>query len=188
MRFRHIIPLILAILSAGLFTNSAFTQGEDRAQAPPLTDDGFSATVTRGEAKFILPAPTRKRFEWHLETTRPNEQEYRMHVVVENEGQHYTFGFYVWKSKVSKPGSGDLSDLLKAGQKTIFARTQSSMHMVARVPVITVTQKDRSVVITIRGKEEIARLFSGRPNEVVFEIKLQGDSLISKTVAVTYKN
>jgi phosphate/phosphite/phosphonate ABC transporter binding protein len=157
-------------------------------QAPTPTDEGFSATVTLSEAKFTLPAPTRKVFAWHLETTRPNEQEYRMHVVVENEGQQYTFGFYVWKSRVSQPGSGDLSDLLKAGQKTVFVRTQSSMHMVARVPVITVRQKDRSVVITIRGKEEIARLFSGRPNEVVFEIKLPGDSLISKTVTVTYKN
>jgi ABC-type phosphate/phosphonate transport system substrate-binding protein len=157
-------------------------------QAPAPTDEGFSATVTPSEAKFTLPAPTRKRFEWHLETMRPNEQEYRMHVVVENEGQHYTFGFYVWKSRVSKPGSGDLSDLLKAGQKTIFVRTPSSMHMIARTPVITVTQKDREIVITIRGKDEIARLFSGRPKNVVFEVALPGDPPISKTVAVTYKN
>jgi len=157
-------------------------------QAPSPTNDGFSATVTPGEAKFILPAPTRKRFEWHLETTRPNEQEYRMHVMVENEGQQYTFGFYVWKNSRSEPGSGDLSDLLKAGQKSIFVRTPSSMHMIARTPVITVTQKDESIVVTIRRKEEIARLFSGHPTEVVFEIKLPGDPLISKTVAVTYKN
>jgi hypothetical protein len=34
----------------------------------------------------------------------------------------------------------------------------------------------------------LARLFSGRPTEVVFEIKLPGDALISRTVAVTYKN
>ena len=188
MRVCYAVPLILAILFAGLFTNSAFAQEGSRAITPPPTDEGFSATVTPSEAKFTLPAPTRKRFEWHLETTRPNEQEYRMHVMVENEGQHYTFGFYVWKSRVSKPGSGDLSDLLKAGQKSIFAPALRGMHLIARPPVITVTQKDRSIVITIRGKEEIARLFSGRPNEVVFEIRLPGDSLISKTVAVTYKN
>jgi phosphate/phosphite/phosphonate ABC transporter binding protein len=157
-------------------------------QAPSPPDEGFSAIVTPGEAKFTLPAPARKIFEWHLDTARPNEQEYRMHVVVENQGQQYTFGFYVWKSRVSEPGSGELSDLLKAGQKSIFMRTTSSMHMIARTPVITVTQKDRSVVITIRGKNEVARLFSGRPTEVVFEIKLPGDSLISKAVAVTYKN
>ena len=111
-----------------------------------------------------------------------------MHVVVKNEGQQYTFGFYLWKSRISQPGSGDLSDLLKAGQKSIFAPTPRGMHMIAKSPVITVTQKDREIVIIIRGKEEIARLFSGRPTEVVFEIKLPGDSLISKTVAVTYKN
>jgi phosphate/phosphite/phosphonate ABC transporter binding protein len=157
-------------------------------QAPSPIDEGFSATVTLSEAKFILPAPTRKRFEWHQETTKPNEQEYRMHVVVENEGQQYAFGFYVWKSRVSEPGSGDLSDLLKAGQKTIFVRTPSSMHMIARTPVIAVTQKDKSIVITIRGREEVARLFSGRPNEVVFEIALPGESPISKTVSVTYKD
>jgi hypothetical protein len=181
------IQFILVVLFAGLFATSAFAQEGSRTPAPQ-TGEGFSAIVTPGEAKFTLPAPARKRFEWHLETTAPNQQEYRMHVVVENVGQHYTFGFYVWKSRVSKPGSGDLSDLLKAGQKTIFERTQSGMRMIARVPVITVTQKDASIVITIRGKEEIARLFSGHPAEVVFEIKLPGDSLISQTVAVTYKN
>jgi hypothetical protein len=157
-------------------------------QGPSPTDEGFSATVTPSEAKFTLPAPTRKVFEWHLETTRPKEQECRMHVVVENEGQQYTFGFYLWKSRVSQPGSGGLSDLLKAGQKSVFVRTPTSMHMIARVPVITVTQKDGSIVITIRGREEVARLFSGRPKEVVFEIKLPGDTPISKTVAVIYKN
>ena len=40
--------------------------------APAPADEGFSATVTPSEAKFTLPAPTRKRFEWHLETMRPN--------------------------------------------------------------------------------------------------------------------
>src|SRR5437667_6016699 len=72
--------------------------------APSPTNDGFSATVTPGEAKFILPAPTRKRFEWHLETTRPNEREYRMVVVVENEGQQYTGVVEVCKSSRQDPG------------------------------------------------------------------------------------
>jgi hypothetical protein len=53
---------------------------------------------------------------------------------------------------------------------------------------VNVGIKGDLVVITIRDKDEIKRLFSSKPADVVFKIKIPGDPDISETVPVTYKS
>ena len=155
-------------------------------QAQTSNDKGFEATVTPKEARFVLPAPQRKAFAWRQPATADNAQEYRMDVTLKNEGREYHFGFYLWKRPGAQPQSGSLSELIAAGQQSLFVRSQVRMNTVIRDAGVSVRVEEQSIVIAVRGKDNIARLFSGRPAEVVFEIKLAGEQVISKTVAVTY--
>jgi hypothetical protein len=53
---------------------------------------------------------------------------------------------------------------------------------------VKVKQEGDSLVITVQGKKNVARLFSGRPAEVTFEIALPGDSPITRTMPVKYQD
>ncbi len=83
----------------------------------------YVALVTKNEARFILPVPIRSDWRWRLPATKDNAQEYRLDVSVENEGRKFAFGFYLWKRSGALPEAGSFSDLIKAGQTSVFGRT-----------------------------------------------------------------
>jgi hypothetical protein len=87
----HTILLISWLLANSLI--AAYPQ-QDATQ--------FSAVVTKPEAVFSLPVQSRSRWSWNQPDTADNKQEYRMDVIVKNEGREYTFGFYLWNVTVRK--------------------------------------------------------------------------------------
>ena len=110
-----------------------------------------------------------------------------MDVTVKNEGNEYTFGFYLWKFHGASPGSGDLNDLISAGQKSLFERTQSRLMWIVKDARVKVTLKGDVVVISLRDKDYLKRLFSSKPADVLIKVKIPEDPDISETVPVTYK-
>jgi hypothetical protein len=148
----------------------------------------YSAVVTSKEATFTIPVRQRDRWTWHRPDTKDNQQEYRMDVTVKNEGNEYTFGFYLWKYHGASTASGDLSDLLSAGQKSLFERTPSRLMTIDKKVEVNVGIKGDLVVITLRHKDDIKRVFSSKPAEVLFKVKIPGEPDISETVPVTYRS
>jgi len=110
-----------------------------------------------------------------------------MDVTVKNEGNEYTFGFYLWKYHGASTASGDLSELLSAGQKSLFERTPSRLMTIVKKVEVKVGIKGDLVVITLRDKNDIKRVFSSKPAEVLFRVKIPGEPDISETVPVTYR-
>lgn len=110
-----------------------------------------------------------------------------MDVTVKNEGNEYTFGFYLWKYHGASSGSGSLSDLISVGQKSLFERAPSRMMTRVKDAQVKVGLKGNIVVITLRDKDYIKRLFSSKPADVVFKVKIPGDPDITETVPVTYQ-
>jgi len=147
----------------------------------------YSAVVTSKEATFTIPVRQRDRWTWHRPDTKDNQQEYRMDVTVKNEGNEYTFGFYLWKYHGASTASGDLSDLLSAGQKSLFERTPSRLMTIVKKVEVKVGIKGDLVVITLRDKNDIKRVFSSKPAEVLLKVKIPGEPDISETVPVTYR-
>src|SRR3954469_21602439 len=88
---------------------SAQGQASDAAGA-------YTATVGKDEARFTMPVPARDKWKWHMRETKESAREYMMSVKVQNEGQEYSFGFFLWKFARSSEGSGKFSSLLNAGQ------------------------------------------------------------------------
>ena len=110
-----------------------------------------------------------------------------MDVTVKNDGKEYTFGFYLWKYPGASPKSGSLSDLISAGQKSLFERTEPGRMTIVRDADVRVKSKGDRLVITVRGEKDLRRLFSSRPTEVIFKIKYPDEAEISQTVPVVYQ-
>jgi hypothetical protein len=165
--------------------NSGGLRGQSDASS---TLTPFTATVSKNEARFVLPVPVRPEWKWRQPGTRDNMQEYRMDVSVENEGQKYAFGFYLWKRAGARPESGSLSELISAGQRSVFGRTPAGMNSIIRDAGIKTKLDNNMLIITINGKQNVERLFSAHPAEVTFEIKVPDETPTTKTVAVTYQD
>jgi hypothetical protein len=177
----------LVLLCAPLIELGAQSFSSPRRQADTSLKP-FTATVKKHEARFVLPVPIRPEWKWRQPETKANAQEYRFDVSVENEGQKYAFGFYLWKRAGAAAESGSFSDLIRAGQKSVFGRTPQGMNSIIRDAGIR-TRLDKDVlVISIQGQKNVERLFSGRPPEVTFEIKMPDETPTKKTVAVVYQD
>jgi hypothetical protein len=157
------------------------------AIVPLQSADQFSATVTKSQAVFSMPVEVRDKWHWRRPDTRPNQQEYRMDVTVKNEDKEYTFGFYLWKKSGSSSGSGSLKDLISAGQKSLFMRSQSRLMTMVREASIKVKAIDNRVEISIKDSDDLKRLFSGHPAEVTFKIKYPDAPEVSQTVPIVYQ-
>ena len=176
----------------------AFATGRPQASAgysiTPRTQagadaDSFTAVVKSDEARFTLPLPRRRGWKWRRPETGDNTQEYRMDVSVKNGGSEYTFGFYLWKRAGAKPVTGSFSDLLEAGQKSVFERPASArLFSLVRDAAVKVSERGETLIITISGRKNVARLFDGKPPEVTFKITVPGDDPKQETVPVRYED
>jgi hypothetical protein len=176
-----IICALLAVVACAQTTSlTAFV--EQAQQAP------FSAVVEQKEARFSLPVPPHSKWKWRQAETKDNAQEYRMDVTVVNEGREYTFGFYVWKRAGATAQSGDLSGLIKAGQASVFERSQPRHFTIIRDAGLKLKVDDHTLLIEIHGRENVKRLFSSRPSDVTFKINVPGEVPVSQTVQVVYQD
>ncbi len=152
------------------------------------TPAAYTAVVKKDEARFTMPVPARARWRWRMKESRERSREYAFDVKVENEGQEYSFGFYVWKNPNSSEGTGSLSSLLDAGQKDLFVHTPAGLNTIVRPSGVGVKQEKDHVVITVKGRKNVERLFSGRPAEVTFHTEIPGEPPTAQTVPVVYAN
>jgi hypothetical protein len=171
------------ILTCLLCASAAAAGG---AQAGDAAD--YKAVVRKDEARFTMPVPARDKWKWRMKESRERSREYAFDVKVVNEGQEYTFGFFLWKNPNSSQGSGSLSSLLAAGQKDVFQHTSAGLNTIIRDAGVSVRQKDGRLVITVSGRRNVERLFSGRPAEVTFQTQMPGEPPTSQTVPVVYEN
>lgn len=152
-------------------------------------EGSYTAVITRDVARFTLPVPARAEWKWRLPETRPNAREYRMMVSVVNKGREYIFGYYLWKQAGATPASGSLSDIINAGEKSVFEGSPQSRLLKHLTDVdVSVKPEGGGVVIEVRGRKNVKRLFSGRPGAVTFNVDTPGGSQVSKTVAVNYQD
>lgn len=158
-----------------------------RAQTAATSPVGYTATVKSGEARFTLPVPRRPEWRWRRSETRERGREYAMSVTVTNEGRSYTFGFFLWKFPGAKPARGDLSALIKAGQESVFERTPGGSMGILREAGVRVRAEGDRVVITVGGRKNVGRLFSGRPAEVRFETAILDEPPVTQVLPVTYE-
>ena len=168
----HIVLLMCCLLTCSL-------PAQDATQ--------FTAVVGKSEASFWLPVQPRVLWRWNQPGTPDNAREYRMDMTLKNEGKEYNFGFYLWKHPGASPKSGSFTDLLRAGQKSLFEPNQSGRITIVRDANVKVKTDGDRLLITVHGDKDLERLFSSRPTEVIFRIKYPHEAEISQTVPIVYQ-
>ena len=154
---------------------------------PIQSADQFSATVSKSEAVFVMPVEVRDRWEWQRADTRPNAREYRMDVTLKNEDKEYTFGFYLWRRAGARSGSGSFKDLIAAGQKSLFERSESRLMTIIHGADVKVKTKDNRLEISVHDGNDLKRLFSGHPTEATFKIKYPDAPEVIQKVPIVYE-
>jgi hypothetical protein len=170
-------------------TGTAASQYLPLLPEPQTTaNDQFSALVLPSRAQFVIPLTPRGRWQWHTDNIRDNAREYQMSVSVRNNGITYFFGFYIWKYPGSRPHQGDIKALVRAGQSSLFQNMDPHHNVIIKGAGVTLEPHSDRLVVKITGKENVARLFSGRPPEVTFDLVIPEEQAISKKVAVEYRD
>lgn len=178
--------IVVLVLSAGIYSGTGKSVGLQLSGSEP-----FAATVADDEAMFIIPVGRKDKWEWFLEGTKENLREYTWQVAVDNGKDSYEFGYSLFKKLGSKPQSGDLAALIEAGQQSLWQVFEGGPRRSGRVirdAGISVEPDGESVIIRVKGKENVERLFSSRPEKVTFEMRTRAKRPTMKTVKVTYKS
>jgi hypothetical protein len=81
-----------------------------------------TAVVTARSAEFFIPVAHDGLWRWYRTTTPDNDLEYCWQIGVSSRGVEYELGFYLFKFPRSAEGVGDLAQLLKAGQGSLWRR------------------------------------------------------------------
>lgn len=149
---------------------------------------GYSAKVKSDEARFTLTVPKRPEWQWRRRETNERGREYAFVVKVENEGRTYSFGLFLWKFPGATPSKGGFASLVNAGQKSVFERNAQGLNLIIQDAGVKVKSDGERLIITVSGRKNVARLFSGRPSVVTIETEILGEPPTSHTVPVTYEN
>jgi len=179
--------LLLLALSACIYSAAA----RARATLQLAGDEPFTAVVAADEAKFVIPVGRKDQWEWFLDTTTDNRREYTWQVTVENGDATYEFGYSLFKKPGSQPQSGDLAALVKAGQQSLWQVYKNGPRRtggVIRDAGVSVSPEGENVVIRVKGRENVERLFSARPETVTFQMRTEGKREKTKKVRVTYQS
>ncbi|MBV8859561.1 MAG: hypothetical protein JOZ02_21695 [Acidobacteria bacterium] len=156
------------------------------AQGGPPAE--YTATVKSGEARFKLPVPRRHSWQWRRIETKESGREYAFDVQVLNEGREYKFGLFLWKFPGAQPGVGNFASLVGVGQKSLFERASNGHNVIVRDAGVKVREDGERLIITVSGRKNVERLFSGRPSEVTIETIILDEPPTSQKVPVTYEN
>jgi hypothetical protein len=159
MRTRLIVTAFIVMLT--LWTACG------RSSGPILTPAGASAEVTPDKATFTIPVEQRSIWRWHVESTPFNAFEYSWEV--SQEGMP-SFGFSVWKKGDAPPKEGNLSQLIEAGQGSIWERTPDGGRMVGKVEVTAIRQ-DSAMEIILVEQPFLKQFLEKRPPTVEVVIK-----------------
>lgn len=153
----------------------------------PFHDKPFSATVSADQAKFIIPVGEKDQWEWNVEGdgVQVTKMDYRWEI---NVGD-VQFGFYHWS--IGQPQTGDLEALLAAGdvsaQRVIWNQGHTQPQLTGLAGVSAQPTCD-NVVILINGKENVAAIFSSRPEKARFRIHQPGKAFAAQDVSISYAN
>ncbi len=86
------------------------------------------------------------------------------------------------------PQSSDLSELIEAGQASVFERSQPGRMTIIRDAGIKLKLDGNLLTIRIRGQENTKRLFSSQPSEATFKLVVPNEAPVSETIAIAYEN
>lgn len=147
-------------------------------------ESGHRAFVTSDAAEFYFPISRTKLYEWC-----PGGIAYSWTVTFRNKRKTFEFGFFLFTAMGASPcETGNLSEMLNAGQFSVFEGAGKSRAVVPHIRVEHhITPDGRALKIRISGSDNIGLMFSERPRTVIFSSIVGGKAAPKQKVPVTYR-
>jgi hypothetical protein len=133
------------------------------AQSPKPT-----GVVTAAAAEFKIPLqrPANDVWTWNRSDTPDNDGEYSWTVTAKNGTAQYSFGFYLFKFPGSREARGQIQDLLKAGQASVFKDDAEGHGVIVPDAKVAVTFENAAIMLRITNPDLVRLIFQDRPKTV----------------------
>jgi hypothetical protein len=171
-------PLQIAVIASVLLFARAVPSF---AQARP------TGIVTASTAEFRIPL-TRSIssvWTWNQATTAADALEYTWEVSVKHGSGSYECGFYLYKFPGSREGQGQLPDLLRAGQMSVFESDAEGRGRILPAQQVSVSVDNGAILIRIPDAALVRLMFGDRPETV--RVRTRTPEATFETMPVTYR-
>lgn len=154
------------------------------SQAPSSTEP-LTFTISRKGVQLVLPIGRRDLWHWRLPETPDNQREYAWEVVL-GSSEDRGFGFYLFKFAGFPTGSGNLPELLRAGQRSVWERTSEHVERVVTKARIQLSPADSGVAISITDSWTMDFLFGSKPAVGMLRLQNPGRDLTRIPIRFEY--
>jgi hypothetical protein len=177
------IPLIVTscIVAFALYACGRSSE-ETSTPADPST---ATAVVTPEKATFTIPVGRRSTWRWNLATTPQNNREYQFEV---SQTGFRSFGFSLFKLPANPPGEGNLSELIAAGQSSIWEPNPDGGGHMAGAIRITPVRQDSALELVIVEEPILKDFLATRPPVVEVVTRTPDSEQQRYSVAVKYED
>jgi hypothetical protein len=158
VQVRQTLTSFIAVLT--LFT--ACNRDGSSIPATPTPADA-TAEVTPNKATFTIPVEQRSVWRWNLQSSPPNAFEYDWSI--SQEGVR-SFGLSLWKKGNAPLRQGSLSELIGAGQGSIWEPTPEGGGRLVGTIGVTAVRQDSAVELVLSDQTILKELLEKRPPKV----------------------
>jgi hypothetical protein len=164
---------------AGLLAILCFT-----ISAPVKAQALLSVSPLALRLRIALPRSADSLWSWYRPTTPDHRMEFGWMFVVPGNPE-YSVGWMLFKRSGTRPMSGSLSDLLRAGQSSAFGGGQRA-QLLRRIRPRVSADAD-TLMIELRDSTAIAEIFRTKPDSVILTIILPDNPASLRKIRVHYE-
>lgn len=137
-------------------------------------------------AEFTIPVAHEGPWRWARAETSDNSLEFNWILSVKSGGEKYQFGFSYFKYPGTKERTGNLAELLKAGQASLWKIKSDGAGTLVVGANVSATAGDGRVVVTMSNPADVRLLFGDRPPVATILTRTPDDSPKQQEVSIKY--
>jgi hypothetical protein len=146
-----------------------------------------TGVVTPLVAEFLIPVAHEGPWRWARAHTPDNALEFRWELSVMSRDAEYQFGFSMFKFPGSKEGAGNLDELLKAGQASLWRIASDGGGSLVQGAKVSATAGNGGIVVRVSDPASLRLLFGDRPAVATAFAKTPDSSRESQEVSIEYR-
>ena len=143
--------------------------------------------VTALVAEFFIPVAHEGPWRWARAETSDNALEFRWEISLKSRDAEYQFGFSMFKFPGSKERAGNLAELLKAGQASLWRIASHGGGSLVAGAKVSATAGDGGIVIRVSDPASVRLLFGGRLAVATAFAQTPDSSRAPQEVSIQYR-
>ena len=147
----------------------------------------YTGVVTGQVAEFSIPVAHEGPWRWARAKTGDNVLEFTWELGVKKSDGEYQFGFSLFKFPGTVEGAGNLDELLRAGQASLWKIGQDGGGTLVEGAMVSATADAGRVVIRLSDPASLRLLFGDRPAVAQVLTRTPDSSTESHEVSIEYR-